>query len=106
MGSIKLVLALHNHQPVGNFDGVIDAAYQDAYGPILELLAEYPEIAITLHCSGSLMEWIVDHRPEYIERLKGFVHRGQIELLGGPFFEPIMAAIPRRDRVGQIKAYT
>jgi hypothetical protein len=106
MGSIKLVLALHNHQPVGNFDGVIDAAYQDAYGPILELLAEYPEIAITLHCSGSLMEWIVDHRPEYIERLKGFVQRGQIELLGGPFFEPIMAAIPRRDRVGQIKAYT
>ena len=106
MGSIKLVLALHNHQPVGNFDGVIDAAYQDAYGPILELLAEYPEIAVTLHCSGSLMEWIVDHRPEYIERLKGFVQRGQIELLGGPFFEPIMAAIPRRDRVGQIKAYT
>jgi alpha-amylase len=106
MGSIKLVLALHNHQPVGNFDGVIDAAYQDAYGPILELLAEFPEIAITLHCSGSLMEWIVDHRPEYIERLKGFVQRGQIELLGGPFFEPIMAAIPRRDRVGQIKAYT
>lgn len=106
MASIKLVLALHNHQPVGNFDGVIDAAYQDAYGPILDLLAEYPQVAITLHCSGSLMEWIVDHRPEYIDRLKEFVQRGQIELLGGPFFEPIMAAIPRRDRVGQIRAYT
>lgn len=106
MASIKLVLALHNHQPVGNFDGVIDAAYQDAYGPILELLAEYPDVAITLHCSGSLMEWIVVHRPEYVSRLREFVQRGQIELLGGPFYEPILAAIPRRDRVGQIKAYT
>ena len=44
MASIKLVLALHNHQPVGNFDGVIEAAYQDAYAPILDLLAEYPEV--------------------------------------------------------------
>lgn len=106
MASIKLVLALHNHQPVGNFDGVIEAAYQDAYAPILDLLSEYPQIAVTLHCSGSLMEWIVDHRPEYIERVREFVQRGQIELLGGPFYEPILAAIPRRDRIGQIKAYT
>ncbi len=106
MASIKLVLALHNHQPVGNFDGVIDAAYQDAYGPLLELLAEYPEIAVTLHCSGSLLEWIVEHRPEYVARLKEFVQRGQIELLGGPFYEPILASIPRRDRIGQIRAYS
>ncbi|RLS56743.1 MAG: hypothetical protein DWH91_05955, partial [Planctomycetota bacterium] len=70
MASIKLVLALHNHQPVGNFDGVIEAAYQDAYAPLLDLLAEYPEIAITLHCSGSLLEWIVEHRPEYITRVR------------------------------------
>ena len=106
MASIKLVLALHNHQPVGNFDGVIEAAYQDAYAPILDLLAEYPDVKVTLHCSGSLLEWIVDHRPEYIARVREFVERGQIELLGGPFYEPILAAIPRRDRVGQIKAYT
>ncbi len=106
MASIKLVLALHNHQPVGNFDGVFEAAYQDAYAPILDLLEEYPEVKVTLHCSGSLLEWIVDHRPEYITRVREFVDRGQIELLGGPFYEPILAAIPRRDRIGQIKAYT
>lgn len=106
MASIKLVLALHNHQPVGNFDGVIEAAYQDAYAPLLDLLAEYPEIAITLHCSGALLEWIVEHRPEYISRVREFVQRGQIELLGGPFYEPILASIPRRDRIGQIQAYS
>lgn len=104
--SIRLVLALHNHQPVGNFDGVIDAAYLDSYGPFLDLLEEFPEIPISLHTSGCLMEWLVARRPEYIERLRTFVRRGQIELLGGPFYEPILACIPRRDRVGQIQLYS
>jgi hypothetical protein len=104
--SIRLVIALHNHQPVGNFDGVIDAAYLDSYGPFLDVLEEFPEIPISLHTSGCLMEWLVAHRPEYIERLRGFVQRGQIEILGGPFYEPILACIPRRDRVGQIQLYS
>ena len=28
MPSVRLILALHNHQPVGNFDGVFDEAYR------------------------------------------------------------------------------
>ena len=104
--SIRLVIALHNHQPVGNFDGVIDAAYHDSYGPFLDVLEEFPEIPISLHTSGCLMEWLVAHRPEYVERLRGFVQRGQVEILGGPFYEPILASIPRRDRIGQIQLYS
>ena len=34
--SIRLVLTLHNHQPVGNFDGVFEGAYRDSYAPFLE----------------------------------------------------------------------
>ena len=103
---IRLVLCLHNHQPVGNFDGVFEAALQDSYKPFLDIISEYPEIPIVLHNSGSLLEWLVEHHPEYIDQVRGLVARGQVEILGGPFFEPILASIPRRDRVGQIKAYT
>lgn len=102
---VRLVLILHNHQPIGNFDGVFENAYRDSYAPFLETLREYPEIKIVLHNSGSLLEWIVAHHPEYIDQLREFVQRGQIEILGGPFFEPILANIPRRDRVGQIRLY-
>ena len=45
-------------------------------------------------------------KPEYVERVRALVGRGQVEIIGGPFFEPILASIPRRDRVGQIRAYT
>lgn len=102
----RLTLALHNHQPVGNFDGVFEAAFQDSYRPFLDVLRDYPQVRISLHTSGSLLEWLEKHHPEYIEAIGDFVERGQIEILGGPFYEPILAAIPRRDRIGQIQAYS
>ena len=38
--------------------------------------------------------------------LAGLVASGQIEILGGPFFEPILPMISSHDRVGQITSYT
>lgn len=103
---IRLALVLHNHQPVGNFDGVFEHAFQDSYAPFLDILDEFPQIAVSLHTSGSLLEWLADAHPEYIDRVRGMVEREQIEIVGGPFYEPILAGIPRRDRIGQIEAYT
>ncbi len=103
---LRFVFGLHNHQPVGNFDGVFEQAYRDGYLPFLELMEQYGEIAFTLHTSGPLLEWLADHRPEYVDRLRALVARGQVEILGGAFYEPILPMIPRRDRVGQIRAYT
>ncbi|MEZ5951042.1 MAG: alpha-amylase/4-alpha-glucanotransferase domain-containing protein [Planctomycetaceae bacterium] len=102
---IRLILAIHNHQPVGNFDGVFEAAYQDSYLPFLDVLEQFPAVRISLHNSGSLLDWIEIHHPEYIARLSHLAERGQIEILGGPFYEPILASIPSRDRVGQMRAY-
>ncbi|MEZ6144503.1 MAG: alpha-amylase/4-alpha-glucanotransferase domain-containing protein [Planctomycetaceae bacterium] len=106
MSHLHLVLTLHNHQPVGNFDGVFEAAAADSYRPFLEVLEDYPDLPISLHTSGSLLEWLVEHDTDYVDRLRRFVERGQIEILGGPFYEPILACIPRRDRIAQIRAYS
>ena len=103
---LRLVLAIHNHQPIGNFDGVMEDAYHDSYLPFLHLLEEYPDIPISLHTSGSLMEWLVRAHPDYIDRVREMAGTGQVEILGGPFYEPILACIPRHDRVGQIRAYS
>src|SRR3954464_9182865 len=97
--TIRLVLALHNHQPIGNFDGVIEQAFRDSYSPFLDVFDRYPTLRIGLHTSGSLMEWLTARPPEYIDRLAELVAAGRIEIIGGPFYEPILAMIPRRDRV-------
>lgn len=105
-GTLRLILALHNHQPVGNFDGVFEQAFQESYRPFLDVLADYPEIPFALHTSGSLLEWLEQHHPEYIDRVRGLVERGQVEIIGGAFYEPILSNIPRRDRIGQIQSFT
>jgi alpha-amylase len=105
MNSIRLCLVLHNHQPVGNFDGVFEQAYQDSYRPFLDVFEQY-ELPIALHTSGPLMEWLDERHPEYVDRLARLVAAGRIEVIGGPFYEPILTMIPPRDRVGQITDYT
>jgi len=104
--SIRLALVLHNHQPIGNFDGVIEQAYQDSYLPFLDVFARYESLKIALHTSGSLIEWLDARHPEYLDRLAELCAKGRIEIVGGAFFEPILAMLPARDRVGQIRAYT
>ncbi len=105
MPPLRLIFALHNHQPVGNFDGVFEESYQKSYEPFLGVLEQYPEIPFVLHTSGPLMEWLAERKPEYIQRVRRLVQSGQVEILGGPFAEPILTMIPHRDRVGQIRAY-
>lgn len=104
-GHVRLILSLHNHQPVGNFDGVFEGAFQDSYVPFLDVLQDFPELPVVLHFSGSLLDWLAKNHPEYITRVRELVQRGQVELLGGPYYEPILAAIPRRDRIGQMQLY-
>ena len=103
---IRLVLALHNHQPVGNFEHVFQQAYEDSYLPFLDVFSRYETLRIALHTSGSLMEWLDSAHPEYVDRLAELAAKGRIEIIGGAFFEPILAMIPSRDRVGQIRKYS
>ncbi len=102
---IRFILALHNHQPIGNFDHVFEQAYEESYRPFLELFERYESLKIALHTSGSLMEWLEANRPEYVERLATLAAAGRVEIIGGAFYEPILAMIPSRDRIGQIARY-
>jgi hypothetical protein len=105
-GTVRLVLALHNHQPIGNFDGVFEQSFHESYEPFLNVMQDYADIPFALHTSGSLLEWLELHKPDYIFRLQQLVSAGQVEIIGGAFFEPILSNIPRRDRIGQIQMYT
>ncbi len=103
---LRLILLLHNHQPIGNFDGVFEQAYRDSYLPFLETFAQYDRLKIALHVSGPLMEWLEHHHPEYVDRVASLVAAGRIEIIGGAYYEPILTMIPSRDRIGQITKYT
>jgi len=98
-----LILGIHNHQPVGNFDHVIADAHERAYLPYLETLERHPNVRCAVHVSGPLYEWHKRQTPEYLERLAALVTRGQVEMVGGGFWEPILAVLPERDQHAQIE---
>src|ERR1700675_3140744 len=100
---ISLALTIHNHQPVGNFGWVFAEVYEQAYRPMLDALERHPAVRLSLHYSGPLLEWLRAERPEFIERLAVLVARGQVEILGGGYYEPVLASPPERDRIGQLR---
>jgi 4-alpha-glucanotransferase len=100
---ISLALAIHNHQPVGNFGWVFAEVYDQAYRPMLDAIERHPGVRLSLHYTGPLLEWLRAERPEFIERLCELVEDGQVELLGGGYYEPVLASLPERDRVGQLR---
>src|SRR5271170_5597674 len=97
-----LALLIHAHQPCGNFGHVLEKAYKDSYLPFIELLEKHPGVHLGLHYSGPLLSWIEEHRPEYFARLKALVGSGQVELIGGGFYEPILVSIPPDDQSEQV----
>ena len=103
MPKLHLVLLIHAHQPVGNFDKVIEQAYQQAYLPFLDALSRHPGVRLGLHYSGPLLVWIEEKHPDCFDLLRELIGRGQVELVGGGFFEPILIAIPPEDQAEQIR---
>jgi alpha-amylase len=101
--SIFLPICFHFHQPVDNFEFVFEDCYKKAYGPLVDNLYKYPEVKVSLHFSGNLLEWFLENKSEFIEKLKIMARRGQLELIGGGYYEPMFAIIPYHDKIAQIK---
>ena len=100
---LTLGFALHNHQPVGNFDHVLEDAHRQCYRPFLDLVGDLPAFRFSMHWSGPLLDWLEAHHPDTVDLLGQMVARGQVEIMGGGYYEPILPALPDRDRLGQIE---
>jgi 4-alpha-glucanotransferase len=103
LNKVHLVLVIHSHQPVGNFDAILEKIYQQSYLPFLQHLAKHPGVRMGLHYTGPLLEWFDQRHPEFVEELKTLAARGQVEIIGGGFYEPIMVSIPQRDQAAQFR---
>ena len=97
-----LLIVLHNHQPVGNFPWVVEECYSSAYAPFLDVLERHPGVRLGLHFTGALLDWLEREQPDYLARVRLLVAAGQVEVLGGGLYEPILSVIPERDRRGQL----
>lgn len=106
MQRVAFLFCVHNHQPVGNFLHVMEEAFQKAYLPFIKTLQKYPFMKISIHYSGVLWDFFKEYHPEFLKELKELVRRGQLEMMTGGYYEPILAVIPDKDKIGQILRLT
>jgi alpha-amylase len=100
--SVRILLALHLHQPIGNFDHVFEEAVERCYAPLLLEFERHPGVRAACHLSGCLLEWLEGHDRRFLDRVTARIASGQIEPLGGGFYEPILPVLPRADALDQI----
>jgi hypothetical protein len=100
---IYLSMVIHNHQPVGQFDFVNEHCVNVAYQPLVSLLEQYPAIKTAIHFTGSLLDYLVAQQQPLLDRIGALVTRGQVEVLSGGYYEPILTTLPDADKLGQIR---
>lgn len=103
MSKTSFLFGVHCHQPVDNFDHVVSHAIAKSYRPLFETLSRYDSLKTAVHFSGWLFSFIKDREPSLFRLMQKCHEKGSLEFFTGGFYEPILAAIPRKDRVGQIK---
>ncbi len=101
--SIGLVLCFHHTQPPGTSGGEVRRAFERAYLPLLELLAEHTAIKVSMHWSGPMLEWLENHGGSHLDQMLALVRSGQVEVVGGLHGSGILPALPERDVVGQVQ---
>ncbi|NDJ86118.1 MAG: DUF1926 domain-containing protein [Chloroflexi bacterium] len=102
MSQIYMSLIFHNHQPVGNFDFVFQEAFEKAYQPLTDCLDRHPTIKVAMHFTGPLIDWLKANQPDYLRQVAQQVKRGQLEILSGAYYEPILSMLSDVDKLGQI----
>ena len=80
----------------------LEDIYQKAYLPFMQNLEKHPQVKFAIYYSGFLLNWLSLRHPDFCELLKRLVKRGQVELLGSGFYDPILSLIPQKDAVVQI----
>jgi alpha-amylase len=87
-------------------DFILEDAYKSAYLPFFEVLKDYKNVKINLHFSGFLFSWLCEKKPEFIDLLKSLKNQGQIEIVSGGMYEPVLSLISEDDGCSQIKMHT
>jgi len=103
MNPLRLILSAHHHHPFGQPISTLENSYSSRLLPFLQVMEQRSDVPFCLHLSGPLLESLSSLHQDYLDRVCRLVESGQVEILGGGLFEPVLAMLPSSDRIGQIE---
>ena len=103
MNALELVLGFDISHPPGMSRSVLKRAWLDAYSPLLQELEDRSSAVVSLRVSGVVLDFLENEHPEGIDRLRRLIERGQVEILGGAYYDAVLSSLPERDAIGQLR---
>ena len=101
--SLHLAIVLQFHQPPTASVVSLEESFDEVYCPVLDAVEADERLLLNLHFGGRILEHALAHRSDFLSRIARLWRAGRVELLGGAFYDPVLAAIPERDAVGQLQ---
>ena len=101
---ITWINLLHFYQPPSADNETIIEAAEKSYKRIISALKRHPQIKFTLNLTGCLLDRLeILGYGGLINDLKTMLLSGQVELTGSAAFHPILALLPDKEIIRQIK---
>jgi hypothetical protein len=100
--AIPLYVVIPCHLPISATTAQYQAALVHCYLPLVEAIENHPEVRVSLHLGGHLLDLLARNDEHLLLRLKKLCQSGQIEILAGLFYGGPVALLPERDVRGQI----
>lgn len=95
---------LHFYQPATADNETIIEAAEKSYKRIISALRRNDRVKFTLNITGCLLERLENlGYAEIIKDLKSLILRGRVELTGSAAFHPLLALLPEKEIIRQIK---
>jgi len=104
MNDIKAILSLYhfNIQFVAGAVHTYDEIIFESFEPFLDLYLAHPKWKCDLELQGYFLEYLKEHYPHIIDKLRLLINRGQIELVSAHYSDQIWLAYPRYDMVKSV----
>lgn len=103
---MPIVVGAYSQMPPGTPLPIMERALSDAYKPVLTYIYKHPELRSHLYLPGTVLEWFEQNHPEMNMLIADLVKKDQVELLTGPFQQPVLQVLPGKDRSSQLEATT
>lgn len=102
MTDVRLHVIAVLDAPCGLAHEALAAQADEILEPLVRTL-ERSGAAICLRIDGNLLEFLDQHRGALADRVARLASSGQVEMVGGGFYAPILALLPTRDAIGQLE---
>jgi alpha-amylase len=100
---MRCALVLHCGLPLGTPQLRLAQAVDGPLSAFLDALQTRPRLRFGLHLGGHVLDFLLRQRSERLVQLVGLTQNGQVELVGGGYYDPVLCSLNQRSAQAQLQ---